>query len=486
MFFLITFIGLFTFFAFAHPFVPYDGDDWFFLSPVRGPYPIWGAWNPIKVLPETFMPLCGYIAANWLFPIVGDYIQSITICAALFFSFIITVYFFLFYRLFENKLKLSFASSLLIIFLLIVFHFTIFQSNQLEYTHIFHSDNLTCYFHYTLPALLNASLVLYLFGYNDFLTEIDFKNRGFLVILFYLAIFSNIYHSIILISFIAVTLSIRYMQEYNNTINLKFICFLTNDNLSWFLVLITWIVSLFFEANGGRANQIGHSIFTLPLKETLICLTGLLRKISIIFVIVLLTVVGIYQVVYRKLQAKDTIDYLCQDIIKKCFLCLVLTLVYVTLVSAKAFPNYAGNTNVAISFIYYLFIIIGVTIAYVIKKYPRAVFVLPCIFFLVIAQLLNTGGRFRESNIKNIHPNKCVLVDKDLISQVVRVDKMGMEEMILVVPKGDDLDNWPHPIYMGNNFSKTLFMHGIITQRIKITVKPDVNENLKYHLNYLK
>ena len=63
---------------------------------------------------------------------------------------------------------------------------------------------------------------------------------------------------------------------------------------------------------------------------------------------------------------------------------------------------------------------------------------------------------------------------------------MGMEEMILVVPKGDDRDNWLHPIYMGNNFSKTLFMHGIITQGMKITVKPDVNVNLKYHLNYLK
>ena len=54
--------------------------------------------------------------------------------------------------------------------------------------------------------------------------------------------------------------------------------------------------------------------------------------------------------------------------------------------------------------------------------------------------------------------------------------------MILVVPKGDDRDNWPHPMYMGGNISRTLYRHGIITQPLKITIKPDTKMNEKYHI----
>ena len=484
MFFLVAFLGVFVFFAHSHPLVPYDGDDWLYLSPVRLPFPIWGIWNPIKVLPEISMPFCGYMAVNWFLPKVGDYIKSITVCSALIFSIAITIYFYLFYRLFDNKSDLSYKINLLIIFLLILFHFTIFQNSRSEFIHIFHSADLTCYFYYVLPALVNSSLVLYLFGCKDFFTELDFKNRGFVVIWFYLAIFSNIYQSIILISFIFVQLSYLYVKEYkDNRFDFECIREFITKHLNLVIVIIIWLISLIFEANGGRATQIGHSIWSLPVKETVLFLISLLRKISLIFVMVLITLCT-YMVIVRRNQAGNTADYVYKDIINKSFLCLILVLVYVTLVSAKAFPNYAGNVNVAISYMFFLFVIFGIAVTYVLKTFPRIIFIVPFICFLVIAHLFNTGGNFRESNIRNVNPDKCVLVDKDLIGQIVEAEKAGKNEMILVVPKGDNHDNWPHPLYMGYSISKTLVAHGIVSRDMKIKIKPDVNMNLKYNLNY--
>ena len=88
--------------------------------------------------------------------------------------------------------------------------------------------------------------------------------------------------------------------------------------------------------------------------------------------------------------------------------------------------------------------------------------------------------------MRNIAPYKCVNVDNDLINQIVTADKNGKTEMQLVVPKGDNRDNWPHPKYMGGNISRTLYSHGIISKNIKITVKPDENMNRNYHLGYFK
>lgn len=63
---------------------------------------------------------------------------------------------------------------------------------------------------------------------------------------------------------------------------------------------------------------------------------------------------------------------------------------------------------------------------------------------------------------------------------------MEKKEMVLIVPKGDNRDNWPHPKYMGGNISRTLYAHGVISQDMKITIKPDENINKKFHLGYFK
>ena len=69
-----------------------------------------------------------------------------------------------------------------------------------------------------------------------------------------------------------------------------------------------------------------------------------------------------------------------------------------------------------------------------------------------------------------------------MIEQIKKADEAHQKEMVLHVPKGDNLDNWPHPMYMGENISRTLYRHGIITRPIEITLQPDVSMNEKYNI----
>ncbi len=83
------FVFSFIFFSYIHPIVLFDGDDWTYIALFRKPFPIWGQWNPIRVLPETFLPLVGFVSAYFTNFFVHDYIYSITLTMAIFLAFLL-------------------------------------------------------------------------------------------------------------------------------------------------------------------------------------------------------------------------------------------------------------------------------------------------------------------------------------------------------------------------------------------------------------
>lgn len=486
VFFAASLVGFYIFFSYVHPLIPYDFDDWRYLSYFRQAWPIWGSWNPTRILPETIMPLCGYLAAYVFRPLLGDYITSITVCSALIISAMIVVYLYSFYQLINKKFKMPFVGNLLITLIFLLVHFLIFASNVYNNTHLFFANDLTCYYFYVLPWLINAVLVLYLLKFDNFLVEVDIKKNGVLLLAFYLAIFSNIFHSVILIALIFVQLIIYYLKESNG----NFCIYESTKSfvlkyLSWFVVILIWLISLFFEANGGRSNHIGYSLFALPIKDTLFYLGKLLKQSSRIFSVMLFVVFCSSGAIYWKNKVKCVTEDIFRDIVIKCFNCFLLVLLYVILISAKVGGTYIGSTKIAVSFLFYMLLLLLFSVAYIFHKYPRMISLLPSVCFILTVSTLSSNTHFRESYYGSIAPYKCILIDKDLINQIVEADKRGKTKMVLVVPKGDNKRaNWPHPLYMGKEISKTLYAHGIISQNIEIAIKPDVNMNLKYRLGY--
>ncbi|MDI8083742.1 hypothetical protein MJN69_28740, partial [Salmonella enterica subsp. enterica serovar Kentucky] len=65
----------------------------------------------------------------------------------------------------------------------------------------------------------------------------------------------------------------------------------------------------------------------------------------------------------------------------------------------------------------------------------------------------------------------------NIIDQVISTDRNNGTNMILYVPKGDDHDNWPFPIYEGPFIGKGLPSAGV---GYRFEFKPRVNVRLDY------
>lgn len=352
---------------------------------------------------------------------------------------------------------------------------------------MFFANNLTCYFHYLMPALINSALVLYLLTIKNFLNESDIFKNGLIILWFYLAIFSNIFHSIILISFICVELLYSFLQ------NIKYKKISMNDfknfvykNAAWFIVIIIWLISLLFEANGGRAESIGRSILELPVKQTVKILIHLLKQTSNEFLVLFLTSLIISVFIYLSKRNKTETDFYYKNIIFRLFLYSSITLIFIVLVSAKTQDpgTYIGNSQVVFSFLFYIFIILLFSIGYVFQNLPKLLALLPLLCFIIFAYTFNADKHLFTGDMGGLSAYKCILVDNYLIEQIVSADKAGKNEMELKVPKGINKANWPHASFLGPAISRTLYTHGIINKNLKINIKADENLNKEFHLNY--
>lgn len=195
IFFGLIFLSIVIFFTTAHPLVPYDGDDWLNLASMRKAVPMTGAYNPIKVLPETLFPLVGLIAAYVVYPLIGDYIGSIALTSALVMGGLVSLYMYLFFRFVERWLSLSDYANMMVTALFFLFHFVLFYEKSSPVPYLFGSGNLTCIYHYVIPALVNLCVVLYLARFDIAHEALNLMpgRRSVLLFCIYLAIFPTPY-----------------------------------------------------------------------------------------------------------------------------------------------------------------------------------------------------------------------------------------------------------------------------------------------------
>ena len=468
---------MFIFFSQVHPIVLFDNDDWSVISDARVGLPKWGGWNPIKVLPETFFPICGYFAAYVVNPIVGDYLTAFTLAAALIVSLFITAYVSLFIMFAEKVLQLDKLSTNFFGIIFLLLHFAIFLKHDTQDNlYLFHTTDADCYFNYILPNLLNASLVLFATRIDvtkDFFKHVTF----FAAILFfalYLAIFSNVFSSCILAIFIFVELISRVeLKKFNPK---KFFV----ANKTFFVFLIFWLISLLFEANGGRAKLIAHEEnYFLLVSETASMTVQSLFFDNHGSALMIFSTVTIFFILAKRTD--DDAKNLWR-IIKKFLLCLPLWMAYIIPVTAKADITYALRPDVQFGFFFFLFIIFFVTLSFWIKKFPRAAFVVPVVCFALFTWIFSGKRTLCPSTFDHVPEKICVEVSRHLIEQIVSADRAGLKRVTITVPKGDDVDNWPHPLYMGENISRTLHAHGIISRRLEVKILPDVTLNERFNL----
>lgn len=477
---IVVFVGLMIFFTVAYPLVPFDGDDWANLGLMRVGLPKPGAWNPGKILPETSFPLVGLIAAYGVTPFVGDYVDALTWLCAVVYCLVITGYIWLFTRWIQDEMQLTLPQTIAVSLCFLVAHFLIFRSVDTGNRYLFGSANLTCIFHYAIPAILNAMLVLYAWRRHIHGGSNVFDNPwrgGMLLLAIYAALFTNVLSDMNFIMYLSVLMLWKYKTEMFSPRRLLQI---VRENKFFVVVLLLWFVMLAVEATGGRARAIGAPLIELPIMATAKNLFTQLRGINHFFLassLVTILLAGI--TCYRK-RGNEWVEKFLYGA-KICIPAGVITIVYLLLVSAKASPGYIGREDVLINIAFWALLLVALAFACLMKCYAKLTLLVPVVLFIVTVELCKVGG-YRETNVPNISPVIASQISKDLVQQIKEADQAGLTEMTLIVPKGDNRDNWPHPMYMGKNISRTLYRHGVITKQMQIEIKPDTAMNEKYHI----
>jgi hypothetical protein len=98
---------------------------------------------------------------------------------------------------------------------------------------------------------------------------------------------------------------------------------------------------------------------------------------------------------------------------------------------------------------------------------------------ILVYKGLTSDSILKQSINLNLSYTQAKAVSQNIIDNVVSTDLKNGTNMILYVPKGDDHDNWPFPIYEGQFIGRALKTYGIIKNEIYIEVKPDVSLNMK-------
>lgn len=464
IFLLIIFIFFFVFFYKIHPITIFDTDDWLYTYASRRAIPLINEWNPTRILPEILMPLVSSLSSMTLFPLVGNYVVSLTIMHSIVVSLCITAYTYCFIKLIEKIFKTNNYLSICISIIFLMLHFLIFRSQYDNNEYMFLATNACCYYYYIIPALLNCSIVMYFLANDSFNKSNNILKKSLIILLCYLAIFSNLFQSIILAAFSFSLLVFEFIKE-KYKFNIKNIITFIKQKIGYFLILLSWGFSQILEMNGGRAKSLsGDNSFVSNISTTLSNLFNMHNKLNrtFVWIFIISMIVLIIIVIKKKLYKNKYIITLSATA------CIVL--IYLILVSAKSGPGYITRPDVLLGLVFFIFIAISSVFTLLSKKFKIMSTILPLLILIMFFEINTNGKTFKESNILNLSHESCLKIDDIIIKQIKTAVDLEKDEVTLYIPKieSETKDNWPIATYGVDRIANALYKHGVIKRNIKV------------------
>lgn len=488
---LIILILSFMYFALITPTVPFDGDDWRYIGAMRLPIPLWGAWNPTRVLPETLMPICGYIAAFIIYPVSGNYVGALTISTAIVIAFFVTGMFYCFFLFLEKRLKLTWKESLISQVLFFLSFFLLFKKINQESYSMFWTGDLACDFYYLIPGLLNAIVILIILQSSNFsLTFRKLSNlrKGLFLIALYFAIFSNTQLSIIL----ATVCFVKFIETTWDLLKGQKELFTSQSwkQYSFYVVtLVLWLLTIIFDLHGARARMVqGTNQGSLSQKINITFnqfrqfVETQNKYFLLVFTVIILS--AIVLCIYKK-QAKVMFVSIISGIIS-----MIISLIYLLLAYIQAGGTYAARPDAMWAVAFFFLFSTNVGLACLIKYTAIMKMTWPLILILLSIVAFNFNYQPLPPSNAAFDAKTKVSVDNYIIKQIVKADRAGKASVVVNVPQDQKKvdpkitgTNWPHSYDMEKWMQNTLYIHHIIRSRIQITFKPDQRVNKKLYEN---
>ncbi len=462
-YYIFLFIVFFVFFSQIHPLLPFDTDDWMYSGYSRPPYPSLNEWNPSKLLPECFQPAVTFVAAYFVAPLLGDYLNALVVSHAFVVSLFVIIYLFSVQRLLEWKFKTSRRLTFCIILVYILLHFLILKTKDSNNGHLLYSIDVNSYYNYVIPNLLNASLVLWLIRHNP--QEIT-RTTTCCILLFatFLALFSNLYSAVILIAYIGAKLLIDLTtcnRKENNWLKTYI-----KQHAYFLTVVLVWLVIQCFEAGGNRANTYGYmsTPFIMSLRETKYFIVKRIHFngwfLTFTFIVLIGAKICHFFKEGHKLfhVGKNQIIFI---------LALMLSCVYLILLSSRVYPIYLTRADITFSYSFYYLLLVVLCMGYLSTKLRMVKLLYPFLIFFFLFMLNTEKNTFKD--VQNWHGaglSYCEKFDRDVIQQLKTAEALGQDTVTIYVHKFNDGSNWPLKPIDGHRIGITLQEHGIIKRKI--------------------
>ncbi|MDY5064123.1 MAG: hypothetical protein SPE82_05335 [Succinivibrio sp.] len=470
-------------------------------------YPSLEQFNPIKVFPETAFPFVSLISLKILYPLTNDFVGSLNIGYALLYSFVIIVFLFTLEKTIKfmkdnitiKSIQINKNEQLenkFLVFLVFVLMFALGP----DYTYLFKESNVNCLFHYSIPAILNISLVLFLisnsFKEKQLMVFDNYVLNGFFIVLLYIAIFSNLFQNIVLTSYCATTIALNLIKFFfikqKDLISRKkrknILVFLT-DNYQYIVYIIVWGVACLYEANGMRASQTVQNVLTLneilnSIKVFLfqvIPYSNISKLTPILCFVILSNGICFYHFLKKMLNYSD-INFLINQI-KFVFIFLGIVSFYI-LSTIKTGHGYLFRESLTLCWSIWIILICLLSFIYLCCLCNFVKLILPIYFCAVFIILCTRGPVFYEFNIL---PDEDLTTIKEfdnyVVEQFIQADKNNDDKLILLVPKFTKYntnDNFPFATYANGFISSCLHDYGITKNFINVTIIPDESINKKF------
>ena len=369
---------------------------------------------------------------------------------------------------------------------MLLLHFLPFMKAPTGNTFMYLPFHVTTAFNYTIPALLNVSLVL-LLASGDYIEKANVRQMlrtpklryGILLLMIYLAINSNIFQSILLIAYIASILMIEFAKG-----GVKSFLDVCRKNIIWLGVIFAWLLSLLMESHGGRAaSKQFPGNYLSAVGKTVKILVNAIKGLNHLFVLMFVVIVGFAFILFlfsRKTRTNSDKEYVRLIIIYS--ISLLVTVTYLVLVCTRTGAGYLVRCDVFSGIFFYAMMLVWVSLVYIMNKSKAVIIIMPIVMYVLLFQTIFNARSYREINISNYPAAVVEQISNDILEQILLADSQGQTAMELYVPVYDSNDNWPIAIGNGKFMSNTLFVHGMISEKIDITIVPTYDMNEKYNL----
>lgn len=470
-----VFAFLLVFFLVYRPLTLDNMDDWTYISFTRRAMPLWNYWNPSRVLPEILMPFGAQLGVWFVLPFTGDYVSAVNIALNVVLCLLITLYICMAAYWLEKQMDIKPGVTVLLTVLFFILHFKSWMSPWIASQHLFYSWSLTTCYYYTVPALVNIVLVL-MIGVRkngqDFWQDDRLIFKGFLVATLYLAVFSNLFSSVILVAYAgccALENAAKALIKKEKPIKwLK-------ENALHIGIVLMWLISAVFELSGGRSRSLdGEESLIDRVKATILLLLETIERMEdmTFWLCTGLIVAGFAAAWFLGRREKEGQHYLA--LMMRHLFCAGVTLLGLIVLCAASEPGYIERMDVLIGVVYHILLTAVLSLAYLIRRWKKLLMLVPLAVFIFGFDVLYGIDSFAHSTTWQIPAKTNTQINQALIHQIMDAENQGLETVTIKVPEGSSkMSNWPYTTNIGGRMLSTLKNHGIVEHLDAIYVEPD-------------